>query len=96
MPARIRPRITVTVDPDLLAEVDEYVREHAGSDRSQIVEAALYCWHAGVVREALARQHAAPKSPEELEERAAWKRIRAAQAAHAERKRRAPRPERSA
>lgn len=76
---RIKPRITVTVNPDLLEEVDTYVQEHAGTHRSQIVPEALRCWYAHVLHEALVRQHSAPKSPEEQEERAVWKRIRAAQ-----------------
>lgn len=79
MVQRVRPRITVTVDPGMLEEVDTYIQEHAGADRSQIVDEALRFWYAQVLHEALVRQHAAPKSPEELAERAAWKRIRAAQ-----------------
>ncbi len=79
MVQRVRPRITVTVDPDMLEEVDAYIQEHAGTDRSRVVDEALRCWYAQVLREALARQHSAPKSPEELAERADWKRIRAAQ-----------------
>ncbi len=82
MAQRIRPRITVTVDPDMLEEIDSYIQEHAGTDRSQVVDEALRCWYARVLHEALVRQHSAPRSPEELEERAAWKRIRAAQMPH--------------
>lgn len=85
MAQRIRPRITVTVDPDMLEEIDIYIREHEGTDRSQVVDEALRSWYADVLRDALARQHAAPRSPEEREERAAWKRIRAAQTSHRER-----------
>ena len=79
MAQRVRPRITVTVDADMLDEVDAFIREHEGADRSQVVGEALRCWYAGVLAEALERQHSAPKSAEEVEERAAWKRIRAAQ-----------------
>lgn len=79
MVQRNRPRITVTVDPDMLEEVDTYIQEHVGTDRSQIVDEALRYWYAQVLHEALVKQHAAPKSPGEMEERAAWKRIRAAQ-----------------
>jgi metal-responsive CopG/Arc/MetJ family transcriptional regulator len=79
MGQRVRPRITVTVDPDMLDEMDAFIRDHEGTDRSQVVDQALRCWYAGVLAEALERQHAEPKSAEELEERAAWKRIRAAQ-----------------
>jgi hypothetical protein len=74
------------VDPDMLEEIDSYVKEHQGTDRSRVVDEALRCWYASTLREALAKQHSAPRSPEELEERAAWKRIRAAQMSHLERK----------
>lgn len=86
MRRRTKPRITVTVDPVMLDEVDTYVRGHAGADRSQVVDAALRCWYAQVLHEALVRQHSAHRSVEELEERAAWKRIRSAQAQHFDRK----------
>ncbi len=81
MAQRTRPRITVTVDPDMLDEVDNYVHQHEEADRSQVVNEALRLWYAKQLHEALVRQHSAPKSPEELEERVAWKRIRAAQLA---------------
>jgi metal-responsive CopG/Arc/MetJ family transcriptional regulator len=77
MAQRVKPRITITVDPDMVAEIDTYVQEHKGTDRSQVVGEALRSWYANALHEALVRQHAAPKSPEELAERAAWKRIRA-------------------
>jgi hypothetical protein len=63
----------------MLDEVDAYIDEHEGLDRSQVVDEALRVWYERILQEALARQHAAPKSPEELEERATWKRIRTAQ-----------------
>ncbi len=86
MVQRIKPRITVTMDPDMLEEIDTYVREHEGTGRSQIVDAALRCWYARMLHEALVSQHSFPKSPEEMEERAAWKRIRAAQMPYMDRK----------
>ncbi len=76
---RQRPKISVTVAPELLNAVDEYARGHAGTDRSKIVDEALRCWIAQKQREALHAQFTAQRSPEEEEERAAWKRIRAAQ-----------------
>jgi Arc/MetJ-type ribon-helix-helix transcriptional regulator len=78
--------MTVTVDPDMLEEVDTYVQEHEGVDRSQIVDEALRLWYAKALHEALIRQHATPRSPEELEERTAWKRIRTAQMRNLSRK----------
>jgi len=86
MALRTRPRITITVDPDMLEEVDTYVQEHAGTDRSRVVHEALRCWYARVLHESLITQHSARKSTEELAERAAWKRIRAAQSLRAEHK----------
>ncbi|MBI4321106.1 MAG: hypothetical protein HY675_21665 [Chloroflexi bacterium] len=83
---RTKPRITVTVDPDMLDEIDSFIRENAGTDRSGVLADALRCWYAQRLHEALVQQHAAPKSPEEIEERAAWKRIRAAQMPRSERK----------
>ncbi|MDO8689811.1 MAG: ribbon-helix-helix domain-containing protein [Dehalococcoidia bacterium] len=80
MARRTRPRITVTIDPDLLDEMDTYIRKHSGMDRSRLVDEALRCWYAQKLREALVRQHSAPESPEELRERLAWKGIRAEQA----------------
>ncbi len=79
MGQRARPRITVTVDPDMLEEVDGYLQEHPEVDRSGIVDEALRLWYANRLHEALVKQHSATKSPVELEERAAWKRIRTAQ-----------------
>jgi metal-responsive CopG/Arc/MetJ family transcriptional regulator len=81
MVQRTRPRITITVDPAMLEEVDAYVEQHEGTDRSKVVDEALRAWHAQIIHEALVKQHATPKSSEEIAERAAWKRIRAAQLA---------------
>ncbi|HUX86815.1 MAG TPA: ribbon-helix-helix domain-containing protein [Chloroflexota bacterium] len=87
MVQRTRPRITVTVDPDMLEAIDTYIQEHAGLDRSQVVDEALRTWYAQILHEALARQHAAPKSAEELAERAVWKHIRATQMTRGDRHR---------
>ncbi len=90
MAERNRPRITVTVDADMLDEVDAYIREHRGTDRSQVVDEALRCWYARALNDALKQQHSAPKSAEELRERADWKRIRAAQRPRTARRRLSP------
>jgi hypothetical protein len=65
----------------MLDEIDEYIREHQGVDRSQIVDEALRCWYASQLSDALTKQHSAERSSEESEERSAWRRIRQAQAA---------------
>lgn len=90
MTQRTRRRITVTVDPAILGEVDSYIQEHDGTDRSHIVDEALRCWYARTLHEALVKQHSAPKSPEELEQRLAWKRIRAEQSRRLLHKRQLP------
>jgi len=77
---RQRPKISVTVAPELLSEVDAYTRNHAGTDRSKIIDEALRCWIVQRQREELRAQFTSQRSPEEEEERAAWRRIRAAQA----------------
>jgi metal-responsive CopG/Arc/MetJ family transcriptional regulator len=63
MGRRAKARITISVDPDMLAEIDAYVREHEGTDRSRVIGEALRGWYANVLRETLIRQDAAPKSP---------------------------------
>lgn len=79
MAQRTRPMINVTVDPDMLDEVDAYVQAHGGADRSQVVDEALRCWYARLVHEALIKQHSAPQSAAEQQERDTWRHIRAAQ-----------------
>lgn len=83
---RTRRRITVTVDPEMLEEIDTYIRDHAGMDRSRLVDEALRCWHDRTLHQAIMRQHSATKSAEEVEERLAWRRIRAAQSLRVQRK----------
>lgn len=41
---RNRVRVSVTVDPDLLAAVDRFVGEHAEADRSKVFDEALSLW----------------------------------------------------
>lgn len=62
----------------MLREVDSYLKEHVELDRSQIADQGLRLWYAERIREALVSQHSAPRSPWELEELVAWKRMRAA------------------
>jgi metal-responsive CopG/Arc/MetJ family transcriptional regulator len=83
---RNRPRITVTIDPGMLEEVDAYIQAHNGIDRSQVIDEALRCWYAHQIREALIEQHSADRSSEESEERLAWRRVRAAAVSRLERK----------
>ena len=79
MGKRSKPRVTVTVDPDLLTAVDRYVDEHqeAGADRSGVIDEALRLWCRKRLRQALVEQYSAPRSEEELAEAADWTKIRA-------------------
>jgi hypothetical protein len=72
--------VTITVDPDLLTTVDQYVDEHEaeGIDRSGVVDEALRLWCREQLRQALRAQYLAPRSEEEIAEVAAWAAIREA------------------
>jgi metal-responsive CopG/Arc/MetJ family transcriptional regulator len=80
MASRTKPRVTITVDPDLLTAVDRYVEDHqeTGTDRSGVVDEALRLWCREQLRQALVAQYSAPRSEEELAEAADWARIREA------------------
>ena len=78
MAHRTKPRVTVTLDPDLLSAVDRYVDEHQaeGVDRSGVLDEALRLWCRERLRQAMRAQYLAPGSEAELAEGAAWARIR--------------------
>ncbi len=76
---RGRQKVSVTVDPDLLGEVDAYVQENQDVDRSKVFDEALRCWIAYRQKRALREQFSAPRSPEEEEELRGWREIQAAQ-----------------
>ncbi len=80
MTRRPKPRVTVTVDPDLLSAIDRYIDEHqeTGINRSAVVNEALRLWFREQRRQALVEQYSAPRSEEELAEAADWANIRAA------------------
>ena len=76
-----RVKVSVTVSPVLLREVDRFVAEHSGTDRSKVFNEALRLWHDQQLEEAIAAQHRAPMSPEERAEHEAWRAIQTAAAA---------------
>jgi hypothetical protein len=78
---RNRAKISVTVDPALLKEVDAYVAEHPGLDRSKVIDQALLQWCAARQEEAIVAQHQATPSDEERREMEEWRAIRRAAAA---------------
>lgn len=78
---RRRVKVSVTLDPDLIHGVDRFVEAHPESDRSKVLDEALWLWYAEQQKRAMEEQFAAERSPEELAEYAAWSRIRDAAAA---------------
>ena len=77
--ARRRPKITTTLDPELLALVDAHVAAHPGLDRSAVLDQALRLWRAHELERALEAQFAEPDGVP-LAERADWDRMRRAAA----------------
>jgi len=78
--SRRRPKITATLDPDLLASVDAHVAAHPDLDRSAVIDEALRLWRAHELERAMAAQFAAPDGVDSTERRS-WNRIRHAAAA---------------
>jgi hypothetical protein len=80
LPSRRRPKVTATLDPDLLASVDAYVAAHPDLDRSAVIDEALRLWHARELELSLAAQFATPDGVDP-DERHAWDQLRRAAAA---------------
>jgi hypothetical protein len=78
-PNRRRPKVTATLDPDLLAAVDAHVAAHPELDRSAVLDAALRLWRAHELERALQAQFAAPDDVDPAE-RQAWDTVRRAAA----------------
>ena len=79
-PARRRPKVTATLDPDLLAAVDAHVAAHPELDRSAVFDAALRLWQARELEAALEAQFAQPDGVP-ADERRAWDALRQAASA---------------
>ncbi len=77
LPSRRRPKVTATLDPDLLASVDAHVAAHPDLDRSAVIDAALRLWHARELELALAAQFAIPDGVDPVE-RQTWDQLRRA------------------
>jgi len=77
--SRRRPKITTTLDPELLAVVDAYVAAHPETDRSAVVDEALQLWRVREMERAMEGQFAAPDGVEPAE-REAWDALRRAAA----------------
>jgi Arc/MetJ-type ribon-helix-helix transcriptional regulator len=75
--SRRRPKITATLDPDLLASVDAYVAAHPNLDRSAVIDEALRLWRARELELAMEAQFAASDGVDPAE-RQAWDQLRRA------------------
>jgi metal-responsive CopG/Arc/MetJ family transcriptional regulator len=74
-----RVKVSVTVDPEVLHEVDNYVGEHDGLDRSKVVDEALALWLARRQDAAMEEQFSGESAPPDEVE--AWRSIRRSAAA---------------
>ena len=75
--SRRRPKITATLDPELLASVDAFVATHPDLDRSAVLDDALRLWRAREFERAMEVQFATPDGVD-LTERQAWDQLRRA------------------
>jgi hypothetical protein len=73
--ARRRPKVTATLDPELLAAVDAHVAAHPELDRSAVLDDALRLWRTRELERAMERQFAEPDAVS-IEERRAWNAVR--------------------
>jgi len=76
---RRRPKITATLDPDLLAAVDAHVAAHPELDRSAVLDQALRLWRAAELERAMQAQFETPDGVDPAE-RQAWDALRRAAA----------------
>lgn len=75
-----RTKVSLSLDPVLVRDVDAYVDGHEGTDRSKVVDDALHLWSAVQQQSAMELQFAdeADADPAELD---AWHSIRRTAAA---------------
>jgi len=73
---RNRVRVSVTVDPDLLGAVDQFVGEHSETDRSKVFDEALTLWCAKQQLEGVKELYRGGDAPEDEWED--WKAIQRA------------------
>ena len=65
MRQRQRVKVSATLDPELVAGMDAYVREHPDVDRSKVLDQALHLWIAEQQRQAMIDQFRADDRPED-------------------------------
>jgi Arc/MetJ-type ribon-helix-helix transcriptional regulator len=70
-----RVKVSITLDPLLVRDVDAYVEAHPDADRSKVVDEALKLWSAAQQRSAMELQFAdeGEADPAEL---SAWHQVR--------------------
>jgi hypothetical protein len=73
MAQRLRDKISIRVDPDVLSGVDAYLRDHPDRDRDTVIDEALRIWLdlANEQDRAMEEQYAAPDDIPE-DERRQW------------------------
>ncbi|TMC47649.1 MAG: hypothetical protein E6J14_14880 [Chloroflexi bacterium] len=70
-----RVKVSLSLDPLLIRDVDAYVEMHEDSDRSKVVDEALQLWSAAQQRSAMELQFAdeGEADPAELDD---WRKVR--------------------
>ena len=75
MGQRHRVKISATLDPELIAGVDAYVRKHPETNRGKVIDEALWLWFAREQNREMEEQFNGPDAPED--EMRAWRAIQA-------------------
>ena len=78
--AQRRVKMSITVDPEYAAWIDDYLKEHPELDRSKVIDQALALWCARQQDAAMAAQFAEPLTEDQAAEMADWREIRRAAA----------------
>ncbi len=73
-----KARVSLSLSPDVLTYLDDYVAAHPVGNRSRLVELAVREFRQRRLEEALAAQYDAPESADIERERADWRSIRRA------------------
>ena len=76
---RKRVKVGATLDPGLVSEVDAFVADNPGTDRSAVIDEALRLWHERQQERAMERQLREDANSYGAD-REDWKRIRRAAA----------------
>jgi metal-responsive CopG/Arc/MetJ family transcriptional regulator len=81
----VKDKVTVSLDPNLLALVDQEVRAHHASSRSALVEEAIQLWRTEqqrrAIEEGVTEYYRSRTRKEEREDRS-WSRLATRQAKH--------------